>query len=138
MSSPRELADRFHNRWLETHPLAATSYGIPGFDHLVPDDSEEGDERWRVEVERLLSEADAIDEERLAPSERVTLDCTREEAAQELAFLDSAPLEHTVTPMPFGEPGAFLAVAARSVLLDAKAAEDYLDRLSSSGGWIDQ
>ena len=138
MSTPRELADRFHRRWLHTHPFAASSDGIPGYDHLVPDDSEAGDESWRTEVKGLLAEAASISVSDLAPRDAVTLDCMREEAEQELAVLDSAPLEHTVTAMPFSEPASFLAVAARSVLVDVQAAEDYLARLEGSGPWIDQ
>ena len=42
MTSARDLADRFHTRWLEQNPFAATSYGIPGYDDLVPDESEAG------------------------------------------------------------------------------------------------
>jgi hypothetical protein len=31
-SSPRELADRFHEEWLAENPFSATMYGIPGHD----------------------------------------------------------------------------------------------------------
>ena len=36
MSSARDLADRFHERWLRVNPFSATMYGIPGYDHLLP------------------------------------------------------------------------------------------------------
>ena len=42
MTSVRDLADRMHRRWLEENPFTATMYGIPGYDDLVPDESEEG------------------------------------------------------------------------------------------------
>jgi hypothetical protein len=32
LSPARELADRFHQRWLAENPFTATSYGIPGYD----------------------------------------------------------------------------------------------------------
>ncbi|HET9731462.1 MAG TPA: DUF885 domain-containing protein [Acidimicrobiales bacterium] len=138
MSSPRHLADRFHRRWLETHPLAATSYGIPGYDDRVPDDSEAGDQEWRAEVLAFVGEADSVDRSGLALGDVVTLDCLVEAAAQEVSAVDSAPLEHTVTAMPFSDPGFFLAVAARSVMVDAAAAEAYVTRLRGAGRWIDQ
>ena len=50
MSTPRELADRFHARWLRIHPFAATMYGIPGYDDLMPDDSAAGQQAWRAEA----------------------------------------------------------------------------------------
>src|SRR5271166_7120822 len=61
MTPARDLADRFHHRWLTENPFAASMYGIPGYDDLVPDESEEGGQAWRAAVEQFLREADAID-----------------------------------------------------------------------------
>ena len=138
MSTPRELADRFHERWLRIHPFAATMYGIPGYDHLIPDDSAEGQQAWRAEAGRFLAESDAIDREGLAVADAVTLDCVAEMATQEVMLIDLAADEHTVTPMHYTGPPVFLATAARTILLDEAAAEAYLTRLRSSGTWIDQ
>ena len=49
-----------------------------------------------------------------------------------------ARAEHTVTAMPYAGPAAFLAVAARTILIDPAAAEAYLTRLRRSGSWLDQ
>ncbi len=138
MSTPRELADRFHERWLRIRPFAATMYGIPGYDHLIPDDSTEGQQAWRAEAGRFLAEAGAIDREKLAVADAVTLDCVAEMATQEVMLVDLAADEHTVTPMHYTGPPVFLATAARTILLDEAAAEAYLTRLRSSGTWIDQ
>ena len=138
MSSARALADRFQQRWLEVHPFAATAYGISGYDHLVPDDSPEGYAAWRSEVAGFLSEADSLDADSLPVQDQITVGCLSEAGAQELAGVDSADIEYTVTPMPFGQPGAFFAIAARSVLVDESSAEAYIARLESSGRWLDQ
>ena len=138
MSTPRELADRFHERWLRVHPFTATMYGIPGYDDLMPDDSAAGQQAWRAEAGRFRDEAGAIDRGPLTVAEAVTLDCMTEAAEQELAAVDLAADEHTVTPMHYTGPPVFLAVAARTILLDEAAAEAYLTRLRRSGAWIDQ
>jgi len=138
MSSVRDLADRLHRRWLEQNPFAATMYGIPGYDDLVPDESEEGRQAWRAEAARFLGEAEAVERGQLTPADAVTLDCTTEAATQELEIIDLAPAEHTVTAMQYAGPATFLAVAARTVLVDPAAAEAYLTRLRRSGGWFDQ
>jgi uncharacterized protein (DUF885 family) len=138
MTSVRDLADRFHRRWLEENPFAATMYGIPGYDDLVPDESEEGQQAWRAETARFLRDADAIEPAPLAPADAVTLGCTREAAADELDTIDMAQAEYTVTPMQYAGPAAFLAVAARTVLVDPAAAEAYLTRIRRSGAWLDQ
>src|SRR6516164_1926865 len=138
MTSARDLADRFHQRWLEANPFAATMYGIPGYDDLVPDESEEGGQAWRAEVARFLLEADAIAAGPLTPADSVTRDCMREAAAQEIALIDMARAEYTVTAVQYAGPAVLLALAARTVLVDPAAAENYLARLRSSGIWLDQ
>ncbi len=138
MTSARDLADRFHERWLHANPFAATSYGIPGYDDLLPDDSELGHQAWRAEAEEFLREAAAIDREQLSQADLVTLDCMSEAAAQEVASVDLAREDHTVTAMQYAGPPTFLAVTARTVLVDVAAAEAYLTRLRRSGVWLDQ
>jgi uncharacterized protein (DUF885 family) len=138
MNLARDLADRFHQRWLEANPFVASMYGIPGYDDLVPDDSEEGAQAWRAEVARFGREADAIAPGSLSPADAVTLDCTREAAEQELAIIDMARAEYTVTAMPYAGPPALMALAARTVLVNEAAAEAYLTRLRRSGAWLDQ
>ena len=138
MTSPRDLADRFHRRWLEENPFTATMYGLPGYDDLVPDESEQGEQAWRAEVGQFLQEADAIARDQLTQADAVTLDCTMEMAIQEREIIDLARADHTVTAMQYAGPAAFLAVAARTVLIDPAAAEAYLTRLRRSGAWLDQ
>ena len=138
MTPARDLADRFHQRWLAENPFSATMYGIPGYDDLVPDESQAGAQAWRAEVEQFLREADAIAPGQLTSADAVTLDCTKEAATQELASIDSARAEHTVTAMPYAGPPTFLSLAARTVLVDPAAAEAYLTRLRRSGTWLDQ
>jgi uncharacterized protein (DUF885 family) len=138
MTSPRELADRFHSDWLEVHPFDASNYDIPGYDDRVPDASEAGEAAWRDRVGELLGEANAVDASKMSEADRTTLSCLVIEAEQEIAMVDSKAVEHTVTPMPFSGPASLLAVAARSVIADAEAAGDYLERLQKSGRWIDQ
>jgi uncharacterized protein (DUF885 family) len=138
MSTARDLSERFHERWLRIRPFAATMYGIPGYDDLMPDDSAEAQQAWRAEAGRFVAEAGAIDRGGLTVADAVTLDCVAEMAAQEVALVDLAADEHTVTPMQYAGPPVFLATAARTVLVDEAAAEAYLIRLRRSATWIDQ
>ena len=138
MTDAQNLADRFHERWLHANPFAATMYGIPGYDDLLPDDSAAGQQAWRAEAERFLGEAGEIGRVQLTPADAVTLDCTTQAAAQEVAGVDLAADEHTVTAMQYSGPAMFLAVAARTVLVDEAAAENYLTRVRGSGAWLDQ
>ena len=136
--SVRELADAFHERWLATNPFAASNYGIPGYDDQVPDDSEAGEAAWRRELESMLADARGVDEMQLSEDDAITLGCLVANIGQELRGLDARLIEHTVTAMPFGGPAVLLATAARTVIADAQAAADYVERLRRSGEWIDQ
>ena len=138
MPTSRDLADRFHTAWLAVHPLAASVYGIPGYDDRVPDASEAGDAAWRTTLQHLVSDAVGVTGPELSVSEAVTLGCLIAHVEQGLAELDSAPIEYTVTALPLAGPGELLAVLARTVLAGPKAAQDYLTRLRHSGHWIDQ
>jgi uncharacterized protein (DUF885 family) len=90
MTSARDLADRFHERWLEKNPFAATSYGIAGYDDLVPDNSEAGEQAWRAEIEQFLSEAGAILRTEPTGADAITVDCTEVAASNELDSIDQA------------------------------------------------
>src|SRR5579871_6122210 len=142
MTSARDLADRFHRRWLDVNPFVATMYGIPGYDDLVPDESAAGQQAWRAEAARFVAEADELaagaDGAGLNLADSVTVACTRQAAVQDMEVIDSAGDEHTVTAMQYAGPATFLAVAARTVLTDTAAAEAYVTRLRRSGGWMDQ
>jgi uncharacterized protein (DUF885 family) len=138
MTAARDLADRFHERWLHANPFAATMYGIPGYDDLLPDDSAEGQQAWRAEAAGFADEAALIGREELTPADAITLDCTTQAAAQEVTAVDLAKDEYTVTAMQYSGPAMFLATTARTVLVDEAAAEDYLTRVRGSGAWFDQ
>ncbi len=138
MPGVRELADAFHERWLETHPFAASTFGVPGYDDRVPDDGEAGEASRRSELESTLVEADRLELASLSEPAGITLACLRENVAGELRDLDVRLIEHTVTAMPFSGPAELLATAARTMLVDERAAADYLERLRAAGTWIDQ
>jgi uncharacterized protein (DUF885 family) len=138
MTDARDLADRFHERWLHANPFAATMYGVPGYDDLLPDSSAAGQQAWRAEAEQFLDEAARIGRGQLTTADAVTLDCTTQAATQEVTGVDLASDEHTVTAMQYSGPAMFLAVAARTVLVNEAAAEDYLTRVRGSGAWLDQ
>lgn len=137
-SQVRALADEFHEQWLAANPFAASVYGIPGYDDLMPDASEAGEASWRMLVEDVLARALAQNEPSLPTVDAVTLGCVIGAAQRELLDLDSAAMEHTVTAMPFAGPPGLLAIAARTVLTDAASCADYVTRLRGAGQWLDQ
>jgi uncharacterized protein (DUF885 family) len=137
-SGVRELADAFHERWLGAYPFVASIYGITGYDDRVPDESEEGEAARRAELESVLAQLDRFDAPQLSDADAVTLGCLVENVHQELRDIDARLIEHTVSAIPVGGPPLFLGVAARTVIADARGADDYLERLRRSGECLDQ
>ncbi len=138
MTTVRELSDRYHEGYLTTHPFLASGLGLPGYAHLLPDASPAGTEKRRAEVEAVLAEAGSIDKGALGRDDSLYLACIVSAADQELAALDAASDEYTVTAMPFAGPARLFSETAITVIGDTKAAADYLERLAGSGRWIDQ
>src|SRR5262249_29510595 len=90
------------------------------------------------ELDSTLAQADSLDRSRLSEADDVTLGCLREYLAQEVRGLDARLIDHTVTPMPFSGPAVLFSIAARTLLVDERAATDYVERLRAGGTWIDQ
>lgn len=82
---------------------------------------------------RPIAEGHMTSVRELTPADAVTLDCTMESATQELASIDLAQADHTVTAMQYAGPATFLAVAARTVLVDPAAARSIAHWLDGAG-----
>ena len=98
MTSPRELADRFHSDWLEVHPFDASNYGIPGYDNRVPDASEAGEAAWRDRVEELLGELLANSHVAVGRAKRV-IDASARPALAATLEMEVAVQEYCVAAM---------------------------------------
>jgi hypothetical protein len=57
MATVRQLADLFDGFWNAAHPFDASYNGVLGFDHLVPDLSEECQAAWRAQLDAMLADA---------------------------------------------------------------------------------
>jgi len=138
MTTVRELSDHYYEGYLAAHPFAASALGLPGYDSLLPDDSPAGTERRQAEVKAVVAQAEGIDKGALGPDDSLSMACVLSAADQELAALEAASDEYTVTAMPFAGPSRLFAQTAITVIGDTTAAADYLERLAGAGRWIDQ
>jgi uncharacterized protein (DUF885 family) len=134
----RVLADRLHARLLQASPFDASMRGIPGYDGQVPDATLEADLQLRQDAEKFIGMAAALEPTELSREDRVTLDCAVDTAERTILDIDAALIELTVTPMPIAGAPVLLAVAARTVIGDASAAADYLERLQVAERWLGQ
>ena len=127
-----------HTRLLQASPFDASLRGIPGYDAQVPDASPEADQLLRQDAEQVIAAAAALEPTELSFVDRVTLDCIVDTAERTILDIDAALVDLTVTPMPITGPPVLLAVAARTIIGNAAAAADYLERLQAADRWLAQ
>jgi uncharacterized protein (DUF885 family) len=132
----RALADRLHTRLLQASPFDASLRGIPGYDAQVPDASPGADQLLRQDAEQVIAAAAVLEPTELSFVDRVTLDCVIDTAERTILDIEAALVDLTVTPMPITGPPVLLAVAARTILGNASAAADYLERLQAADQWL--
>jgi uncharacterized protein (DUF885 family) len=134
-SPAHDLADETVNRLLSADPFAGSNLGLREYDALVPDASAEAEAALVADLAALAARADGIATG--DPADEVTLDVVRAAAERERRSAAMGSAEYTVTAMPFAGPPALFAVLARTSLVDAQAAADYLERVRGSAQWID-
>jgi uncharacterized protein (DUF885 family) len=136
-SPARELAQTLVDRLLAADPFTGTGLGLREYDALVPDASAAGEERLAADLATIATQAGSVVAAAGDDADAVTLDVVRATCERRLSALSIKPEEFTVSAMPIAGPPALLAVLARTVLPDAQAAADYLERVKASVDWLD-
>src|SRR4051794_21170856 len=85
-----ELADDFFQTTMAASPFTASLFGAQGFDHLVPDLTEEAAGATAARLDQIGAGARALDETTLSEPDRVTRDVLLHEA-QRVAEETRAP-----------------------------------------------
>lgn len=130
-----QLAKTLVDRLLEANPFTGTGLGLREYDALVPDPSAAAEDRLGADLAAIGAQADDTNAD--TARDAITLDVVRATCERWRLALELRPDEYTVTAMPMGGPPVLFAVLARSALVDAQAAGDYLTRLSASADWLD-
>jgi len=81
------LSDDYFRCWLTADPFTATEFGVPGYDAEVPDPGRAAEQAHLAELERIATEAAALDPRALDPQERVTRSMLERLAADRRAEL---------------------------------------------------
>jgi uncharacterized protein (DUF885 family) len=134
-STARQLATTLVDRLLDANPFTGTGLGLREYDALVPDPSAAAEDRLVADLAAIG--AQAADASSDNARDAVTLDVVRATCDRWRLALQLRPDEYTVTAMPMAGPPVLFAVLARSALVDAQAADDYLARLAASVDWLD-
>jgi uncharacterized protein (DUF885 family) len=134
-SPARELAQTLVDRLLAADPFAGTGLGLRQYDALVPDPSAAAEDRLSADLATIAAQAESVSADDGADA--VTLEVVRAMCERQQRALARRSSEYTVSAMPMAGPPALFAVLARTVLVDTRAAADYLERVKASVDWLD-
>jgi uncharacterized protein (DUF885 family) len=126
MSAITELADQFFDVLLERFPIAASFMGLPGHDDRLTDFGTAAEQRFLAAVTAIATQAQAVPDEGLSPSDRITKRIIAHEAAETAAQIEGRYLEFTVSDLMLTPVAGLL-----SSLIDVPLSDDFPKRLAA-------
>ena len=135
-SDVRHLADTLVARILEASPFTGTNLGLREYDSLVPDASRAAEDRFAEDVAAIDVQARTLVP--ASDEDVVTLGVIRSWCYTSQLDVANRHTEYAVTAMPIAGPPVLFATLARTAIVDAQAASDYISRLRGSATWLDQ
>jgi uncharacterized protein (DUF885 family) len=127
MGTTAELADELLDLMFTQMPLAATVYGVPGYDHLLTDYRVETDEATRARALDIVERAHALP----ADDDPVTRAVIVQQARAAVDLIDARGVEYTITDSFFAPAGELLTVMPMTSLSGPESERAYLDRLAA-------
>ncbi|MEQ7128987.1 DUF885 domain-containing protein [Actinopolymorpha sp. B11F2] len=131
------LAEEMFRGQLAWSPLYASQVGYPGYSGLLPDLTMAGEERRRIELERLHQQASAVAADLLDADRRITREVMLRTISDALVGLAAAAPDYTVTPLPHtGSAATVMISLPKSTLRTAQDADGYLARCAKVSAWL--
>lgn len=133
----RELTDRYWEARLEASPLFATFLGDHRWDDRVDDLSEAAEQEHRASWQRFLADAEAVAEDGLDETDRVTRRLLIEELGDAIAGIDARLIELTSDQMQ-GIHAELLTMAGQLRAAEPEHAAMAVARVRAMGTMLDQ
>lgn len=127
----RALADEQLDLLCKADPLEATLFGVPGYDHLLADLSEEADAALRARTVDLAARAAALDPSTMDSEDTVTRAVVEQQAQARIDMIDARLCEYTITGLFISPAAQLLSMLPNFVFPDTDRAQAYLERLGA-------
>ncbi len=127
MDTTAALAEELLDLTSRLSPLGATVYGLPGYDHLLPDHRPEAEESARSAATAIAERARALPDD----DDPVTRAVVIQQAESTVDVLDARSVEYTITDSFFAPAGELLTVLPMTTLATEEQERDYLARLAA-------
>jgi len=131
------VADGYFRAHFAGDPFAATSAGVAGYDHEVPDPSREAADRQRARLADLAAALSDVDSSALAGEDRISHAMLTRVLRDEQATLRAGLEEVAITAGMTGTLAQVVSTVPIATVGDAEAAEAYLSRLSKLDSYAD-
>lgn len=129
------LADELVKLTFEAQPIAATVYGIPGYDDRLGDPSAAAEQELRARAADIA--ARATEKSDVDETDTVTLAVVAQQARTFVDRIDSHLAEYTITDLFIAPASGLLTLLPMIQLTTPKHAEDYLTRLRGLPAYLE-
>lgn len=131
------LAQRYFDFHLADNPMSASFYGIPGYDHLLPDPGRDGDAARLAHHAEVREGLAAIDADALEGQDRITHSMLGRLVRDQSAVIESRLGEVALSRTISGPVTSMLSSLPRQSLDSEQRSRDYLVRLGKLGDYFD-
>jgi len=126
MTTTAALAEELLDLMSRLSPLGATTWGLPGYDHLLPDHRLEAEESAGAAARRIAERARELPDD----DDPVTRAVIVQQAESTVDLLAARSVEYTVTDSFFTPAGELLAILPMTAPATEEQERDYLARLA--------
>ncbi|GAB3671216.1 DUF885 domain-containing protein [Saccharopolyspora tripterygii] len=130
MTTPDQLAEELLDLELDSDPIGASLYGLPGRDHLLPDISSAAEFAQREHAEDIRVRTMAVDTTHADLETRLTVAVVVQHAQATVDRLDARSPEYTVIGNLFAPVAGLLFNLGQVPVSGDQQAEDYLRRIA--------
>jgi uncharacterized protein (DUF885 family) len=127
----RQLADEQLDVHCQAEPIEATITGVRGYEHLLPDLSEEGQAALRDRAAGIAARAAAIDPSTLDSEDRVTRAVTEALALARVDFVEAREIEYAITGLFVSPPAQLLTMLPLVTFPDSERGQAFIERLTA-------
>ncbi|GAB3646804.1 DUF885 domain-containing protein [Glycomyces tarimensis] len=130
-------AQRYFELQLADNPMAATFYGVAGYDHLLPDPSRDGAQRRLAHLKVTRDALEDIDPASLEGQDRITRAMLDRLVRDETGAIEAALHEVGLTASIAGVVSRMLSGVPNINLDSERRSTDYLARMAGLGAYFD-
>lgn len=131
------IAQQYFDDKVASNPFTASTFGVTGYDHQVPDPSRDADSRRLDQISATRDQLSELDADALVGQDRITFSMLQRLLDDEVAMLGANLGDVAVTASFSGVATRIFSQVPNIGLHSEQRSNDYLQRLSKLPGYFD-